>query len=237
MIVQSTVREIELRPASPAIGLSPDLPEIVALRRDRWFDAPETHGMSGDSLDHSTFGPDNGPAWQRLARQRLGIGTALFDVANGLAYAVDVGDEIFLYRVIAARELQRHLSLAALIASGEVAAARFAANGIVEWVPVTSATDVGQVRSEAQRLGATPLRRIFALAPLRSEGGLRMTASSGKESLTLDLTPPNVGQRRFPQSRRFAWTEQDAPMSYGFGSPAAEQMPVGLAALFSEPWQ
>lgn len=237
MTVQSSVLGIESRSASPTVGLSPGLPEIVALRRDRWLDAPESPGIAGDSLDHASLGHDNGPAWQRLARQRLGIGTALFDVANGLAYAVDVGSEIFLYRVIAARELRRHLGLAALMASGEVAAARFAANGIVEWVPVTAAVDVQQVRAEALRLGATPLRRIFALSPLRAEGGVRMSATSGKESLTLDLTPPNVGQRRFPQARRFAWTEQDAPMSYGFGAPAAEQMPVGLAALFSEPWQ
>lgn len=237
MTVQSSAIGIENKLVSPAIGLSPDLPEIVALRRDRWFDGPEaTISLAQESNDVG-FDHDSDLAWQRLARQRLGIGTALFDVANGLAYAVDVGAQVFLYRVIAARELQRHLSLSALIASGEVAAARFAANGILEWVPVTAATDVAQVRLEAHRLGATPLRQIFALSPLRTEGGLRMMSTGGKEPLTLDLTPPNIGPHRYPQSRRFAWAEQDAPMSYGFGAPAAEQMPTGLAALFSEPWQ
>jgi hypothetical protein len=234
MTVQSTIVGIESRSASPAVGLSPDLPEIVALRRDRWFDAPEAH--ISDNADDAAFGHDTDLAWQRLARQRLGIGMALFDVANGLAYAVDLGSEILLYRVVAARELQRHLSLAALIASGEVAAARFAANGILEWVPITAAVDVAQVRTEALRLGATPLRRVFALSPLRTGGGLRMISTGGNEPLTLDLTPPNVGRCRYPRARRFAWSERDAPMSYGFGAPAAEQMPVGLAALFSVAW-
>ena len=151
MTVQSSVIGIENKSVSPAIGLSPDLPEIVALRRDRWFDGPEMDGPGlPASLDHNmgdtSFGHDVDLAWQRLARQRLGIGMTLFDMPNGLAYAVDVGAQIFLYRVIAARELQRHLSLGALIASGEVAAARFAANGILEWVPVRTATDVAQVR-------------------------------------------------------------------------------------------
>lgn len=237
MTIHASVIGIESKSASPAVGLSPCLPEIVALRRDRWLDGPDTLASSSDILAPESFHHDNGPAWQRLARQRLGIGTALFDVPNGLAYAVDVGTQIFLYRVIAARELQRHLSLAALITSGEVAAARFAANGILEWVPVTAAADVGQVRKEAMRLGATPLRCIFALSPLRTEGGLRMISTGGDEHLTLDLTPPNIGQHRYPQARRFAWAELDAPMSYGFGAPAAEQMPAGLAALFSEPWQ
>ncbi len=49
------------------------------------------------------FDHDTDLAWQRLARQRLGIGTALFDVPNGPPYAVDMGAQIFLYRVIAAR--------------------------------------------------------------------------------------------------------------------------------------
>nr|WP_298684240.1 hypothetical protein [uncultured Dongia sp.] len=237
MTVHATVTGIENKSVSPAIGLSPGLPEIVALRRDRWFDGPESTPTISLSAQVVLADHDADLAWQRLARQRLGIGMALVDVANGLAYAVDVGPEIFLYRVVAARELQRHLGLAALISSGEVAAARFAANGILEWVPVTTAADVGQVRQEALRLGATPLRQIFALSPLRTEGGLRMVSTGGKEPLTLDLTPPNIGHHRYPQARRFAWAEQDAPMSYGFGAPAAEQMPTGLAALFSEPWQ
>ena len=245
MTVQTMALGVASRPVSPAIGLSPELPDIVALRRDRWFDGPETRVSPGENLDQSSSIHDNGPAWQRLTRQRLGIGAALFDVANGLAYAVDAGAWIFLYRVIAARGLQRQLSLAALIASGEVAAARFAANGILEWVPLpgvatgvaTGVADVNHVRTEALRLGATPLRRIFTLSPLRTEGGVRMASTSGNDHLTLDLTPPNVGHRHFPQSRRFAWAEQGAPMSYGFGAPAAEQMPVGLVALFSEPWQ
>ncbi|MBK8157415.1 MAG: hypothetical protein IPK59_00895 [Rhodospirillaceae bacterium] len=237
MTVHATVIGIDSKSVSPAIGLSPGLPEIVALRRDRWFDGPE----STASVDHVapmvSSDQDADLAWQRLARQRLGIGMALVDVPNGLAYAVDVGTAIFLYRVIAARQLDRHLGLEALIASGEVAAARFAANGILEWVPVRTAGNVGQVRNEALRLGATPLRTIFALSPLRTEGGLRMMSTGGNEPLTLDLTPPNIGQHRYPHARRFAWAEQDAPMSYGFGAPAAEQMPIGLAALFSQPWQ
>jgi hypothetical protein len=237
MTVQSSVIRIETKSVSPAVGLSPDLPEIVALRRDRWLDGPEMSVSQVPGTVDPRFDHDSDLAWQRLARQRLGIGMAMFDMPNGLAYAVDVGAQIFLYRVIAARELQRHLSIGALIASGEVAAARFAANGILEWVPVTAAADVVQVRAEAQRLGATPLRQIFALTPLRTEGGLRMISTGGGEPLTLDLTPPNIGQHRYPQARRFAWAEQDAPMSYGFGAPAAEQMPTGLAALFSLPWQ
>lgn len=236
MTVHSAVIGIESKSVTPAIGLSPDLLEIVALRRDRWFDAPEmSASIARDGIKYAD--PEADLAWQRLARQRLGIGMALFDVPNGLAYAVDVGAQVFLYRVLAAREMQRHLSLAALISSGEVAVARFAANGILEWIPITAAVDVPQVRLEAQRLGATPLRQIFALSPLRTEGGLRLTSTGGKEPLTLDLTPPTIGQHGYPQARRFAWTEQDAPMSYGFGAPAAEQMPTGLAALFSEPWQ
>ncbi|WP_368413132.1 hypothetical protein [Dongia sp.] len=237
MTVHATVIGIDNKSASPAIGLSPDLSEIVALRRDRWFDGPESTVSTNHAAPVLSSDQDADIAWQRLARQRLGIGMALVDVANGLAYAVDVGPEIFLYRVIAARQLERHLGLDALIASGEVAAARFAANGILEWVPVTAAADLAQVRNAARRLGATPLRGIFALSPLRTEGGLRMISSGGTEPLTLDLTPPNIGQHRYPQARRFAWAEQDAPMSYGFGAPAAEQMPIGLAALFSQPWQ
>lgn len=236
MTVEPNVIGIDSKSASPAIGLSPDLPEIVALRRDRWLDGPESGLALGDAAQRSGSDRDADLAWERLARQRLGIGTALVDVANGLAYAVDVGSEIFLYRVVAASALQRQLSLAALIESGEVAAARFAANGILEWVPV-AARDVHRVRQEALCLGVTPLRRIFALTPLNTAGGLRMVSTGGVEPLTLDLTPPNIGQHRYPQARRFAWTEQDAPMSYGFGTPAAEQMPTGLAALFSQPWQ
>ncbi|WP_374651842.1 hypothetical protein [Dongia sp.] len=237
MTVQSKVIGIDSKSASPAIGLSPGLHEIVALRRDRWLDEPESSPLLHGVAERNRSDRDVDLAWERLARQRLGIGTALVDVANGLAYAVDIGTEIFLYRVVAARALERQLSLAALIETGEVAAARFVANGILEWIPVVPARDVQQVRRDALRLGATPLRRIFALAPHRASGGLRMISTGGVEPLTLDLTPPNIGDHRYPQARRFAWTEQDAPMSYGFGTPAAEQMPAGLAALFSQPWQ
>jgi hypothetical protein len=237
MTVPASVIGIDSKSASPAIGLSPDLSEIVALRRDRWFDGPDGSAMLSEIAEHHGAEREADLAWERLARQRLGIGTALVDVANGLAYAVDVADEIFLYRVVASRGLERQLSLATLIERGEVAAARFVANGILEWIPVPAATDVQQVRLAARRLGATPLRRVFALTPLKAVGGLRMITTGGVEPLTLDLTPPAIGDRLFPQARRFAWAEQDAPMSYGFGAPAAEQMPTGLAALFSQPWQ
>ncbi len=237
MTVQPNVIGIDSRSASPAIGLSPDLLEIVALRRDRWLDGPESGHAFDDVAEHNGSDRDTDLVWQRLARQRLGIGTALVDVANGLAYAIDVDGDIFLYRVVAARALENHLSLSALIDCGEVAVARFVANGILEWIPVAGASDVQQVRQEARRLGATPLRRLFALTALNSAGGVRMIATGGIEPLTLDLTPPSIGQHRYRQARRFAWTEQDAPMSYGFGTPAAEQMPTGLAALFSQPWQ
>lgn len=236
MTVQSNVIAIDSKSASPAIGLSPDLPEIVALRRDRWLDGPDADARLGVDLERNWTERDTDLAWERLARQRLGIGTALVDVANGLAYAVDVGNEIFLYRVLSSRALDRQLSLAALVETGEVAAARFVANGILEWIPIAGASDVPHVRATALRLGATPLRRIFALSPLKIVGGLRLISTSGTEPLTLDLTPPNIGDHRYPQARRFAWTELDAPMSYGFGTPAAEQMPTGLAALFSQPW-
>lgn len=236
MTVHSSIIGIDSKSASPAIGLSPDLAEIVALRRDRWLDGPESDAHLGVDLDRRGVERDTDLAWERLARQRLGIGTALVDVANGLAYAVDVGNEVFLYRVLSSRALDRQLSLAALIETGEVAAARFVANGILEWIPIANAHDVQQVRAAALRLGATPLRRIFALSPLKTVGGLRMISAGGTEPLTLDLTPPHIGDHRYPQARRFAWTEQDAPMSYGFGTPAAEQMPTGLAALFSQPW-
>lgn len=236
MTIQSNIVGIDSKSASPAIGLSPDLSEIVALRRDRWLDGPDGDAQFGVDLERNWTERDTDLAWERLARQRLGIGTALVDVANGLAYAVDVGNEIFLYRVLSSRALDRQLSLAALIESGEVAAARFVANGILEWLPIAAARDVAHVRERALRLGATPLRRIFALSSLKTAGGLRMISAGGAEPLTLDLTPPNIGQHRYPQARRFAWTELDAPMSYGFGAPAAEQMPTGLAALFSQPW-
>jgi hypothetical protein len=236
MTVHSNIVGIDSKSASPAIGLSPDLSEIVALRRDRWLDGPDGEAQFGIDRERNWTERDTDLAWERLARQRLGIGTALVDVANGLAYAVDVGNEIYLYRVLSPRALDRQLSLAVLIESGEVAAARFVANGILEWIPIAAARDVMHVRETARRLGATPLRRIFALSPLNTAGGLRMISAGGAEPLTLDLTPPNIGQHRYPQARRFAWTEQDAPMSYGFGAPAAEQMPTGLAALFSQPW-
>ncbi len=45
----STVRYpgLRIKSVSPAIpGLSPDLPEIVALRRDRWFDGPEIDDLA-----------------------------------------------------------------------------------------------------------------------------------------------------------------------------------------------
>jgi hypothetical protein len=236
MTVHSNIVGIDSRSASPAIGLSPDLPEIVALRRDRWLDGPDGEARLGVDLERNWTERDTDLAWERLARQRLGIGTALVDVANGLAYAVDVGAEIFLYRVLSSRALDRQLNLATLIEAGEVAAARFVANGILEWIPIAAARDVQHVRESALRVGATPLRRIFALSPLKTVGGLRMISTSGTEPLTLDLTPPNIGNHRYPQARRFAWSELDAPMSYGFGAPAAEQMPTGLAALFSQPW-
>jgi len=236
MTIHSNIVGIDTKSVSPAIGLSPDLSEIVALRRDRWLDGPDSETHLGVDLERNWTERDTDLAWERLARQRLGIGTALVDVANGLAYAIDVGSEIFLYRVLSSRALDRQLSLAVLIETGEVAAARFVANGILEWIPIAAARDVQHVRETALRLGATPLRRIFALSALKTAGGLRMISAGGGEPLTLDLTPPNIGDHRYPQARRFAWTELDAPMSYGFGAPAAEQMPTGLAALFSQPW-
>ncbi|WP_374373096.1 hypothetical protein [Dongia sp.] len=232
MTIQAAVMGIAANSGSPAIVVTADLTEIVELRRERLFDGAD---ISFDQARRET-GAEASTAWQRLARQRLGIGTALIDVDNALAYAIDVGPQIILYRVIVAQTLPRHLDLGALFASGEVAAARFAANGIVEWVKITGAGNVNEARLNALRQGATPLGRVFALGSLPAEGGLRLIATGG-DPLTLDLVPPSVSGHHFPQARRFAWNEPDTPMSYGFGTPAAEQMPGGLAALFSAPWQ
>lgn len=227
---------IDSKAAAPAIGLSPDLHDIVALRRDRWLDGPDS-GDLPDAGERNWSERETDLAWERLARQRFGIGSAFVDVANGVAYAIDVDRDVLLYRVVTSRATDRHLNLAQLIEFGEIAVARFIANGILEWLPLSEARTLQQAREDALRLGATPLRRLFALAPLRTAGGIRLASTGGAESLTLDLVPPNVGARIYPHARRFAWNEVDAPMSYGFGTPAAEQMPTGLAALFSQPWQ
>ncbi|TDQ80529.1 hypothetical protein A8950_3061 [Dongia mobilis] len=233
MTLQSPAIDLASAAKSTPWTLAPTLTEIVELRRERLLDG-------GDEIDLVRRQPaaarDAAQAWQRLARQRLGIGTALFDLDNALAYAIDVDAEVILYRVIVARELPRQLELGALFAAGEVAAARFAANGILEWMPIRDAQDVADARRLALRQGATPLGRVFALTSLPAEGGLRLMASGGG-ALTLDLVPPSVDGRHYPQARRFAWSEPDTPMSYGFGAPAAEQMPGGLAALFTTPWQ
>lgn len=232
MTIQAAVMGIEANSGSPVIAVTADLPEIVQLRRERLFDGAD---VSFDPARRET-GTEASTAWQRLARQRLGIGAALIDVDNALAYAIDVGPQIILYRVMVARDLPRHLDLGSLFAAGEVAAARFAANGVVEWIPIAGALDVAGARLKALRQGATPLGRVFTLGSLAGEGGLRLSAVSPRESLTLDLLPPSVGGRFDVRARRFAWHEQNTPMSYGFGAPAAEQMPVGLAALFALPW-
>ncbi|WP_374383872.1 hypothetical protein [Dongia sp.] len=227
---------INSKVAAPAVGLSPDIQDIVTLRRDRWLDGPESAGLA-DAGDRNWSERETDLAWERLARQRFGIGMAFVDVANGVAYAIDVDSDVLLYRVVTSRAADRHLNLAQLIEFGEVAVARFVANGILEWLPLSAARNLQQARQNALRLGATPLRRLFALIPLKTAGGIRLASTGGAEALTLDLVPPNVGAQIYPHARRFAWNEVDAPMSYGFGTPAAEQMPAGLAALFSQPWQ
>jgi hypothetical protein len=236
MTIQSPVIGIAASVGSPTFAVTADLQEIVDLRRERLFDGAD---ISFDGDRRHARGETSGEAteaWQRLARQRLGIGTALIDIDNALAYAIDVGPQILLYRVIVAQTLPRHLDLGALFAAGEVAAARFAANGIVEWVRLPGAGNVAEARIHALRQGATPLGRVFALNSLPADGGLRLSATGG-EPLTLDLLPPHVSGQHYPQARRFAWGEPDTPMSYGFGAPAAEQMPGGLATLFATPWQ
>ena len=241
MTLQAAVTGIEAMAGSPAFAMTASLPEIVELRRERLFDGADMFGDESRGMVDAEGAAENTLAWQRLARRRLGIGTALIDLDQALAYAIDAhesgaGPQVVLYRVIVARSLPSHLDLGALFASGEVAAARFAANGIVEWVKLPDAGDVADARHRALRQGATPLGRMFALTSLPAEGGLRLIAAGG-EPLTLDLVPPSVSGRRYPQARRFSWSEPDTPMSYGFGTPAAEQMPGGLAALFATPWQ
>lgn len=234
MTIQASVMGLAAATGSPAYGLTADLMEIVELRRERLFDGADL--PFDDDRRHAETAISAAPAWQRLARQRLGIGTALIDVDNALAFAIEVGPQIILYRVIVSRPLPSHLDLGALFASGEVAAARFAANGIVEWLALPGAVDVAEARAHALRQGATPLGRVFSLNSLPAEGGVRLTAAGG-DPLTLDLVPPSVAGRNYSKARRFAWSETDTPMSYGFGTPAAEQMPGGLAALFAAPWQ
>lgn len=239
MTIQANVMGLAAATGSPAYGVTADLMEIVELRRERLFDGADL--PYGDDRRHAATAISAAPALQRLARQRLGIGTALIDVDNALAFAIDVGavnggPQVILYRVIVARALPSHLDLGALFASGEVAAARFAANGIVEWAALPGSIDAAEARAHALRQGATPLGRVFALNSLPAEGGVRLTATGG-DPLTLDLVPPSVAGRNYSKARRFAWSETDTPMSYGFGAPAAEQMPGGLAALFATPWQ
>lgn len=236
MTLQTAVTGIQAIAGSPAFAVTANLAEIVELRRERLFDGADMIGDEIRPAADAEGAAENTLAWQRLARRRLGIGTALIDLDQALAYAVDVGPQIILYRVIVAKSLPPRLDLGALFAAGEVAAARFAANGIVEWVRLPDAGDVAEAREQALRQGATPLGRVFALTSLPGEGGLRLIAADGAP-LTLDLLPPSVSGRRYPQARRFSWNEPDTPMSYGFGTPAAEQMPGGLAALFATPWQ
>lgn len=236
MTLQAAVSGIEAITSSLASTLVPSLPEIVELRRERLFDGADVMGDDLRPVRVSDPVRDGTIAWQRLARRRLGIGNALVDPDNALAYAIDAGPQVILYRVIVARGLPSHLDLGALFASGEVAAARFAANGIVEWMKLPDAGDVAEARMAALRQGATPLGRLFALSALPAEGGVRLVGSGG-EALTLDLLPPSISGQHYPQARRFSWSETDTPMSYGFGTPAAEQMPGGLAALFATPWQ
>jgi hypothetical protein len=234
MTLQTPAIDIAAATGSTPWTIAPTLTEIVELRRERLLDG-------GDEIDlvrrHAAAASQEATqAWQRLARQRLGIGTALFDLDNALAYAVAADTQVILFRVIVAREMPRQLDLGALFAAGEVAAARFAANGILEWMPIRAAGDVADAHRLALRQGATPLGRVFALTALPEDSGLRLMASGGAP-LTLDLVPPSVDGQHCPHARRFAWSEPDTPMSYGFGAPAAEQMPGGLATLFTTPWQ
>ena len=236
MTLQTAVTGIQANGMSPAFALTPSLSEIVELRRERLFDGGDMIGDDSRRAVEAETGGEDTVAWQRLARRRLGIGTALIDLDHALAYAVEVGPQIILYRVIVTRDLPARLDLGALFAAGEVAAARFAANGIVEWVKLPDAGNAADARIAALRQGATPLGQVFALSSLPADGGLRLTAATGAR-LTLDLLPPSVSGALYPQARRFSWSEPDTPMSYGFGTPAAEQMPGGLATLFATPWQ
>ena len=172
-------------------------------------------------------------AARRVFAERGVEGASIREIARAAGYTAGALYSYFdskeaIYAALLAESLDR--------LQGEVAAARFAANGIVEWVPIRDAGNVAEARQIALRHGATPLGRVFALTSLPADGGLRLMASGG-EALTLDLVPPSVAGRHYPQARRFAWSEPDTPMSYGFGAPAAEQMPGGLATLFATPWQ
>jgi hypothetical protein len=109
MTLQAAVTGIQANAMSPAFALAPSLSEIVELRRERLFDGGDMIGDdSRRAVEAETRGDDT-VAWQRLARRRLGIGTALIDLDHALAYAVDAheiggGPQIILYRVIVTRQ-------------------------------------------------------------------------------------------------------------------------------------
>ncbi|NJO84181.1 MAG: aminomethyl transferase family protein, partial [Blastochloris sp.] len=159
--------------------------------------------------------PTPPPAWQRLARKRLGIGTALIDVDNALAYAIDVGPQVILTGSSSPAPCPAILISVACSRRERWPPRALPQMGIVEWIPLAGAVDVPGVRLMALRRGATPLGRMFSLGSLPAEGGLRMMAEGPGGAMTLDLLPPNVAGCRDSRARRFAWHEQDTPMSYG----------------------
>jgi len=120
--------------------------------------------------------------------------------------------------------------------SGELSVARFAANGVMSWLPLPRAIRAN-IHETAAQMGATILGPVDR-TDLPGDGALHLVLRDDRSIpnlaaslLSLDLCPPTVGDRKLWQARRYSWNESGISQPEPRASLAVNDNALALASI------
>ena len=207
----SHIADINAFAGSPATSLL----ELIQIRRDR------------------AVGPRHMDRRVALTAPRQQLALSVDDTAeyrdDDLISVLDLGDEFlvfvtddgpapYLFRIAVEASRIGGFLTGERTGSGELSVARFAANGVMNWMPLPRAIR-SNIHETAAQIGATilgPVERTELAGDVSLRLVLRADAAASRSAsslLTLNLCPPSIGDRRLWQARRYSWHEAGAAVS------------------------
>lgn len=132
-----------------------------------------------------------------------------------LVFASDDGPSPYLFRILVEADRISGALTGGQTGSGELSVARFAANGVLTWIPLPRVIRA-TTHETAGQLGATNLGPVECTELPRGGNALRLLLRSGAQMsnsagnlLSLDLSPPMVGDTCHWEARKYSWNESD----------------------------
>lgn len=223
------IGDINTFAASPSTNLL----ELIQMRRDRANGARQIDRRATVALPRQ----QNTLRIGDTSEYRDDDLISALDLGNEfLVFVTDDGPAPYLFRIAVEASRIGSFFSGGRAGSGELSVARFAANGVMSWLPLPRAIR-SNIHETAAQMGATILGPVEH-TELPGGDALQLVLRGDQSIpnripslLSLNLCPPMVGDRKLWQARRYSWSESGISLPEQRGGLAVNDNAVALASI------